>query len=364
MKAQDPLTGQWKYFVDKCLPFGASISCALFQRFSNALHHLIEYKLQVKKRVTNYLDDFLFIARAMGLCNKMISQFLLLCEDIGVPISMEKTEWASELLIFFGILLDGKNLILAIPEEKRARALELLNDLLGRKKTTVGHLQKLCGFLNFLCKSIYLGHAFTRRMYAKYSNVIHLHGTPQNAREYKVKQHHHVMIDSQFKLDCEVWIQFLSNSDIQRVVNKPMIDFANKKEDDSVEIGFYSDASAAKQLGCRAILKNRWIKAKWNEHFITDCKPSIEYLELFALTAGVLAWENCEEMKDRKIRLHCDNQAVVQMVNNLTSSCKNCMVLIRILILNGLLANRKLSAVYVRTCDNGLADALSRDQMS
>ena len=37
MKAQDPQTGQWKYFVDKCLPFGASISCALFQWFCNAL---------------------------------------------------------------------------------------------------------------------------------------------------------------------------------------------------------------------------------------------------------------------------------------------------------------------------------------
>ena len=37
MKAHDPLTKIWKYFVNKCLPFGVSISCALFQRFSNAL---------------------------------------------------------------------------------------------------------------------------------------------------------------------------------------------------------------------------------------------------------------------------------------------------------------------------------------
>ena len=33
MKAKDPQTGIWKYFVDKCLPFGASISCSLFQKF-------------------------------------------------------------------------------------------------------------------------------------------------------------------------------------------------------------------------------------------------------------------------------------------------------------------------------------------
>ena len=58
MKAQDLKTGSWMFFIDKCLPFGSSISCAHFQHFSNALHHLIEHRLQMKRRVTNYLDNF------------------------------------------------------------------------------------------------------------------------------------------------------------------------------------------------------------------------------------------------------------------------------------------------------------------
>ena len=54
LKVQDLVSGQWKFFVDKCLPFGASISCAIFQRFSNALKHLIEYKRKsAKDSVTN-----------------------------------------------------------------------------------------------------------------------------------------------------------------------------------------------------------------------------------------------------------------------------------------------------------------------
>ena len=32
MKARNPLDGKWYFFIDKCLPFGASISCALFQK--------------------------------------------------------------------------------------------------------------------------------------------------------------------------------------------------------------------------------------------------------------------------------------------------------------------------------------------
>ena len=35
MKAEDPETGKVMFFIDKCLPFGSSISCAHFQRFSN-----------------------------------------------------------------------------------------------------------------------------------------------------------------------------------------------------------------------------------------------------------------------------------------------------------------------------------------
>ena len=42
LKAEDPEhPGKYCYFADKCLPFGASISCAIFQEFSNALKHIM-----------------------------------------------------------------------------------------------------------------------------------------------------------------------------------------------------------------------------------------------------------------------------------------------------------------------------------
>ena len=43
MKAESPIDGKTYYIVDKCLPFGAAISCALFQAFSDAhvsKHHV------------------------------------------------------------------------------------------------------------------------------------------------------------------------------------------------------------------------------------------------------------------------------------------------------------------------------------
>ena len=292
----------------------------------------------------------------------MISKFLEVCADLGVPVSMEKTDWATKLIVFLGILLDGRNLILAVPEEKMLRAIELLNEILQAKKSkvTVKQLQRLCGFLNFLGKAIFPGRTFTRRMYAKYSHIVNIKGVDQvvHSHEYKWKQHHHIKIDKEFKLDSEVWLQFLLG-DLQTVSCRPMVDLT--KVDNSVEVGFYSDASASAKLGFGAIFGNRWIKGKWGQQFIADNHPSIEYLELFALTAGILTWQN--ELRDKRFCIHCDNTAVVQMINNLTSSCGNCMILIRLITLNGIKHNRRLTARYIASEANELSDALSRNQM-
>ena len=160
MKAQDPKSGEWKFFIDKCLPFSSSISCALFQKFSDALCFLAEYRTSSQGTITNYLDDFLFLALTLLCCNFIIQDFLDMCERIGVPIALEKTEWGTIRIIFLGILLDGQEFRLCIPIDKRDRAVELLYSMIDSKKATIKELQALCGYLNFLCKAIFPGRAF------------------------------------------------------------------------------------------------------------------------------------------------------------------------------------------------------------
>ena len=177
MKAEDPSTGEIRYFLDKCLPFGVSISCALFQKFSDALKFLTEYRTAAPKSVTNYLDDFLFIATTLLRCNYLMREFILLCDELGIPITEDKTEWATLRVIFLGILLDGVSLTLGIPLEKRTHALNLLYGMINKKKAMVRDLQSLCGYLNFLNMAIFPGRIFTRRMYAKFSNVLNAPGS-------------------------------------------------------------------------------------------------------------------------------------------------------------------------------------------
>ena len=371
MKAQDPTTGEWKFFVDKCLPFGASISCAIFQWFSNALKFLIEFRMSVNSdmdttdTVTNYLDDFLFLALTIMCCNFLIREFLHLCDQVGVPIAIDKTEWASDCVIFLGILLDGRHYIMRIPLEKRMKAIKLICNILDQKKSkaTVKELQELCGYLNFLCKAIFPGHPFIRYMYAKYSNCVHVAGNSKDSdtSKFHLETYHHVRIDREFKADCRNWLEFLENGLINDIVNRPMIGILAPHLT-SRQISFYLDASASKKLGYGCVLDTKWLWGRWNADFITEQEPSIEYLELFALTAGIITW--AQSMTNCRITVHCDNTAVVTMINNLMSKCKNCMVLICLLTLNGLHYNRCLRAVYVSTKDNFLADALSRGQLT
>ena len=365
MMARHPETGEVFYFIDKCLPFGHLMSCALFQRFSDSLahitRHLISQKLDVDsdQALTNYLDDFLFTALCKALCDEQLNVFLDLCNMIGVLVSSEKTEWSSDIIVFLGILLDGRRKILAIPEEKRLKALQLLSTIGNKRKATVRELQGLASLLNFLNRAIIPGRAFTRRMYAKFSGFISTKATVMRTNESIriLKQHHHMSLDAEFRSDCEMWKQFLSGC--AHGVHRPFIDLSEVL--DAEVLDFYTDAVKGEFLGLGAVFGEHWLFARWEPNYIKHFDPSIEYLELLGICMAYFAW--CDELRNRRIILFCDNQSVVTMVNNTSSKCKNCMILIRKLTLKCLQNNARVFCHWVKGSLNQRADFLSRQKI-
>ena len=148
--------------------------------------------------------------------------------------------------------------------------------------------------------------------------------------------------------------------DYQNVVNRPMIDLAVGPIS-ALDLGFTSDASTSVNLGFGCTLGNSWIYAQWEPGFIDRVQPSIEYLELFALCTGIFTWEY--ELKIMRMKVLCDDQSVVWMINNLSSSCRHCMYLLRLLVLNGLQFNQRVVAQHIMGTDNKMSDALSRNQL-
>ena len=199
----------------------------------------------------------------------------------------------------------------------------------------------MCGFLNFLGRCIIPGRAFTRRFYVYTAND-------------KLKPHHHIRVNAEMREDLMMWLVFLRHPS---VYCRPFLDFSKVLIAD--EINMYSDASG--RIGMGAICGKHWMHQNWSPEFIDKYTPSIEYLELYAVTAAVLAW--ISQFKNRRIILFCDNQSVVDMINQTSTSCKNCMVLIRIIVLTGLVENIRIFAKHVEGKKNIYADSLSRDQI-
>ena len=197
MKARNPVDGLWYYMIDKNLPFGASISCSHFQRVSNGISHIMKYRSS--KENVNYLDDFLFAAIRKLWCDQQIQMFINICDEIGLPINVNKTFWGTTYLVFLGLLINTITQTVSVPMEKLEKGLNLINSALDKKsrKITLYELQQICGFLNFLGKAIVPGRAFTRRLYAcQISNL---------------KPYHHLKITGEMKQDLLMWKTFLQH---------------------------------------------------------------------------------------------------------------------------------------------------------
>ena len=244
-------------------------------------------------------------------------------------------------MTFLGFLIDTENQIVLIPIEKVQKALELIDYSLNKKdrKVTVKHVQKVCGFLNFLSRAIVPGRVFTRRLYSVIPN--------------KAKPHHHIKITRENIEDLKLWRSFLCD---QSAYCREFIEFSKIWTPE--ELDFYTDASGNFDLGCGGRYRNFWFILRWDKQFMKQKKPSIEYLELYAITVGLLLWMH--KFPNRQVQIYTDNESSMNMINNTSSGCRNCMVLLRIIVLEGLKHNVRIFAKHVKSEDNDISDSLSR----
>ena len=97
--------------------------------------------------------------------------FIYMCKDISCPLSLEKTEWASQQVVFLGVLLDVRNYKLVIAVDKRDRALLEIHTAIAKRKLTFKQIQQMTGLLNFLNRALVPSRAFTRCIYSKISGL-------------------------------------------------------------------------------------------------------------------------------------------------------------------------------------------------
>ena len=196
--------------------------------------------------------------------------FLDICKTINFPVNLEKTFWVSTQTTFLGFLLDTVSQTISAPHEKIVRGINMIFSIINKKnrKVTVHQMQKICRFLNVLGCAIIPGRAFTCRIYS--------------AINPKLKLHHHLHLNGETLMDLAMWLQFLRHPSCY---SRPFMDVTGQSQ----LVPFYLDASKNARLGMGANCMKSWMVQQWDHDFILTNDSSIEYLELFALTAAILA---------------------------------------------------------------------------
>ena len=333
--SQYHLTGfYWHgYYYDRCLPMGCSSSCQIFEEVANALKWILEYKLGVKS-VIKILDDFLFINNSKQECQNYLNKFCWLCREVGVPLAPHKTVNPTNDLDFLGVGLNSIEMLAYIPQDKITDYTQLVTSTLNKSKITLQELKSLLGKLQFSTCIITTGRAFLRRMYDLTKGI--------------AKPFYFIRITKEVKEDLKIWEMFLKNFNGKTIICELPVN-------DSLTLHMYSDAS---KLGFGATFGSEWIQSTWPENWKV---LNIALLELFPIYVMI----NMFGMKltNSKILFHCDNIAVVSIVNNETSKDKLIMKLVRPLVLLLLQFNINFKAVHIAGVKNVLADAISRYQV-
>jgi hypothetical protein len=231
-----------KFYIDKCMPMGCSVSCATFERFSTFLHWVIENK-SGSKNIDHYLDDFLFGGeKGTNECKNLLLQFEKICSEIGVPIANEKTEGLSTIIEYLGLTIDTVNMLIKIPEKKVQDLLKKIKLLSYRKKVTLKELQSICGSLAFCAKALPAGRAFSRRLYM--------------ATTKASKPHHFIRITTGMRNDLLMWKMFLEKfNGVSYILEVEWMS--------NVELELYTDSAGGIGKGCAAYLQGKWAYLKW-----------------------------------------------------------------------------------------------------
>jgi hypothetical protein len=146
--------------------------------------------------IEHYADDFLFAGRAdSSECTNLMSNFSSLCQELGVPLAVEKTIGPSCVITFLGLEIDTLEIVIKIPPPKLSEVQQKLIETLNKKKITLKDLQSLTGLLNVCALAIPAVRAFNRRFC--------------DAMQRVCKPNHFIRVSVGMKDDIRMWLSFL-----------------------------------------------------------------------------------------------------------------------------------------------------------
>ncbi|KAK6168530.1 hypothetical protein SNE40_021042 [Patella caerulea] len=332
------------YFIDKCLPMGCSLSCALFEKFSSFLQWVLVVESGLQS-VDHYLDDFLFAGPSnLSDCQTLMSYFADICKSLGVPLAQEKTVGPTTHLTFLGLEIDTSTLEVKIPDDKLTKLSAQLLDILSKRNVKLADLEAVTGLMSFCARAVPCSRAFLRRFY----DVI------AAFKRKNPKHFYTIRITRTLREDFRIWQLFLKNFNGISYISQQKWLSNNKLQ-------LFTDSSGNKELGCGAYFNGRWIQFSWPPNWANkDLIRDMTFLELIPVVLAFLTWK--KYLKQNCVILNIDNSALVSIINKQSSKSPRVMHFLRPLVLELLINNIQVKAKYIESSKNNIADSLSRFQ--
>jgi hypothetical protein len=202
-----------------------------------------------------------------------------------------------QIIDFLGVTLDSAAMQAQLSPAKLAALADLISATLLRRSITRKELDKFNGKLNWVCKVVYGGCTFLRRLI--------------DAQWSVARPHHHIRLSTNIRLDLKWWHQFLPqfNDQTELIPSKPLsVDDVSTDASSSYGYGAFI-------LGGYFLLSFAQARAQ----FCDAPEPSepIHVHELFAIL--ILCRLFLAALRGLHIRLHIDNTIVVAVINKGTA---------------------------------------------
>lgn len=326
-----PLLGSyWKdnYYFDIVLPMGLRSAAMACQRITNAITYICA---EHGYTVVNYLDDFQGVEEG----DKAVKGFAYLQDllnKLGVEESKKKACPPSTIVTCLGVEFDTNNMTISVTKERLDSIMTLLDKWMYKKKATKRELQSLIGKLSFVAKCVRQSRLFLTRILDLLRRLSH--------------NHHHINISSECKKDIRWWREFLV-----RYNGVSIIYTSVWSKPDEI---FSTDACLT---GCGGVFGSQFFHQEFPDGILSEF-TSIHHLECIAILVATRLWGS--EWTGLRIRVYCDNEAIVTVLNSGKTKDPLLGRCLRNIWLCSSLHEFELTALHLPGVSNRAADYLSR----
>ena len=310
------------HFFYTCVPFGYRHGSAIFQCLTDAIRYVMASKNYC---ITNYIDDLVGNA-TLGQVNSAFESLYDLLADLGFEVSDKKPVRPATTCVCLGIEIDTEKFTVLISAEKLQEIMNLCKAWDGKLTCTKQELQSNLGSLLYITKCVQLSRVFLNRML--------------DLLRAADKQHK-ITLTQSFVKHLHWFQTFLPQFNGTAFFDHPKVQGEIALDALLVGLGAHFENTIY------AIPLNRGYLGFDNIH-----------LEMLNILVALRAWKKCWGSK--RILIHCDNSAVVSVINTGKTRDSILAVLARNIAMEASTADIHINTIHVLGKHNVTADSLSR----